>query len=125
MEPNTSDCDQMTEIEADTRRFGALLPRDLTPGRRGSGWMIWDDEDHCIFLDFFGKYEAHERLKAATAVLEIYYGLRLPYSIRVGFHESEEVARQTMMDWIGADNPEVDEAESDEPQIDERESKRG
>jgi hypothetical protein len=125
MDPIISDCDQMTEIEADTRRFGALLPRDLLPGRKGSGWMIWDDEDHCIFLDFFGGFEPTEKSKAATAVLEIYYGLRLPYSFRVGFHESEEVARRTMMDWIGVDDTEVNEAESNEPQLNEKETKTG
>ena len=115
MDPIISDFAQMTEIEADTRRFGALLPRDLIPGRMGNGWMIWSDEDHCIFLDIFGEFEPNQRLRAVTTVLEIYYALRLPYSLRVGFHESEQIARLTMMDWIGVDQSDVDEAESNKP----------
>jgi hypothetical protein len=125
MDPIIANCAQMTEIEADTRRFGASLPNDLIPGRLGNGWMVWDDEDHCIFLDFFGEFEPSEKSRVATTVLELYFGLRLPYSLRVGFHQSEEVARRTMVDWIGVDNPEVDEGESNEPQIHERESKMG
>jgi hypothetical protein len=122
MDPIISDSYQMSEIEADIRRFGPLLPHDLFPSRKGSGFMIWSYDDHCVFLDFFGEFDPTERSKAATVVLEIYYGLRLPYSLRVGFHESEEVARRTMMDWIGVDDPEVNEASSNEPQINERES---
>ena len=45
----------------------------------------------------------------ATTALDVYHGLRLPYSLRVGFHQSEEVARQTMMDWLGFENPEGEE----------------
>ena len=125
MDPIISDRDQMTEIYSDTCRFGSLLPRDLIPGIKGNGLMVWDDEAHCIFLDFFGEFSPGERLRATTAALETYDGLRLPYSLRVGFHQSEEIARQTMEGWFGFNRPEVDEVELSEPQIHQNESKMG
>ena len=116
MDPIITNHDQLSKIEADTRRFGASLPLDIIPGRSGSGWMVWDDEVRCIFLDFFGEFEPSERSRAATTALDVYHGLRLPYSLRVGFHQSEDVARQTMMDWLGFDNPEGEEPEPNKPQ---------
>lgn len=100
MDSEINPSDPMPPIEVDARRFGDSLPAELVPGRSGNGWMIWDDDSQCIFLDFFGTFEPGERSRAAKRALEIYEGLRLPYSLRIGFHPSEAIARRTMLDWM-------------------------
>jgi hypothetical protein len=125
MDTNLTNSTQMSEIEADTRRFGDSLPNDLTPGGLGNGWMVWDDDDHCIYLDFFGEFGPAERSRAASVALETYHGLQLPHSLRIGFHPSEEIARRTLDEWFGYDDGEIDQGESSEPQLNEPESKMG
>lgn len=105
---------RMSEIESDARRFGASLPKGLTPGRSGTGWMVWGDNEHCIFLDFFGEFDPRERSRATAAALEVYCRLGMPHSIRVGFHQSEEVARRAMLNCLGFGNPEAAEADADD-----------
>jgi hypothetical protein len=112
MDSEINPSDPMPQIEVDARRFGDLLPTDLVPGRSGNGWMIWDDDSQVISIDFFGAFEPGEKSRAATRALEIYDGLRLPFSLRIGFHPSEEIARRTMLDWMDVDDSEGDGVES-------------
>jgi len=62
--------------------------------------MFWDDGDHCIFVEFFGTYQNGDRARISSALIKEYEELCLPYSLRIGFHKTEEVARKTMMEWL-------------------------
>lgn len=75
-------------------------------GRNGTGYMFWDDCDHCIYADFFGPYESGDKARSAATLITAYEELGLPYSLRIGFHETEKVARKTMMEWFGVEEPE-------------------
>ncbi len=65
--------------------------------------MLWDDDDYCIFADFFGDYETADKIKLAIVMLETYQASGIPYSLRIGFHKTEEAARITMMELYDAE----------------------
>lgn len=98
----------MDKLEIATRELGAAFSemwKEL-PGKNGTGFMFWGDFDHCIYADFFGAYERDEKERLASILVIINDELRLPYSLRIGFHETENAARTTMMALFGAENSE-------------------
>ncbi len=48
--------------------------------------------------------------KMVSTLINTNEDLCFPYSLRIGFHETEMVARKTMMEWFRADDSEVDES---------------
>ncbi len=67
--------------------------------------MFWNC-DHCIYADFFGPYERENKERIASMLITTNDELRFTYSLRIGFHETEMVARKTMIEWCGAEEPE-------------------
>ena len=67
--------------------------------------MFWDDDDHCIYVDFFGPYKTEDKERIASVLITTNDELQFPYSVRIGFHETEKVARKTMTEWVGAQEP--------------------
>lgn len=95
----------MDKLEKATRKLGTVFDEkwtEINPGTDGSGYMFWDDHDHCIYADFFGLDEKADKAKMASTLIRTSEELGIPYSLRVGFHRSEKVARLTMMEWFGA-----------------------
>ncbi|MCB1235835.1 MAG: hypothetical protein KDM91_12270, partial [Verrucomicrobiae bacterium] len=92
---------QMNELERAIRQLGEAFGEkwnEMNPGTNGTGFMFWDDRDHCIYADFFGLDERADKARIASTLITTNEELRIPYSLRVGFHESEKVARRTMME---------------------------
>ena len=89
------------------RQFGADFGKKWNemPGRNGTGFMIWDDCDHCIYVDFFGSYEGDDKARIASTLITTNDELHFRYSLRVGFHETEKIARKTMMELLGTEEP--------------------
>ncbi len=102
----------MEKLEMATRQLGKAFEEkwhEMNPGKNGAGFMFWDDCDHCIYADFFGSYERDDKARIATTLIITNDELCLPYSLRIGFHETEVVARKLMMEWFGAEEPESHE----------------
>ena len=98
----------MDKLEMATRQLGkAFEPKwaTLNPGGRGVAFMFWDDCDHCIYADFFGTYEVGDKARIATALIATHDELGLPHSLRTGFHETEAVARKSMIERFGEEEP--------------------
>lgn len=94
----------MNEIESMTRQLGdAFGPKWLGAAthKTGEGFMLWDDDDHCIFAEFYGNYDAGDKIKLSATLIEAHQSLCISYSLRIGFHPTEEVAQRTMMGWWG------------------------
>lgn len=91
-----------------TRQLGADFTEKWKelPGKNGTGFMFWGGVDHCIYADFFGAYERAEKEKLASILIITNDELRFPYSLRIGFHETEKAARRAMMALFGAEDSE-------------------
>ncbi len=103
----------MDKLEKATRQLGEVFRekwKEIDSGRNGTGYMFWDDRDHCIYVEFFGDYERSDKAKMVSTLINTNEDLCFPYSLRIGFHETEMVARKTMMEWFRADDSEVDES---------------
>ena len=89
----------MDKLEMATRQLGEAFRKRWheMPGRNGTGFMFWDECDHCIYADFFGSYEGDDKARIASTLVATNEKLFLPYSLRIGFHETEMAARKTMM----------------------------
>ena len=102
----------MDKLEMATRQLAEAFEekrKGMNPGKRWSGSMFWDDCDHCIYAEFFGSYESGDKARIAADLITAHEELCLPYSLRIGFQGTEQVARKTMMEWFGAEEPEGDE----------------
>jgi hypothetical protein len=100
----------MEKLEVATRQLGEAFGKRWheIPGKNGTGFMFWDDRDHCIYADFFGSYEGDDKVRIASSLVATSEELLHPYSLRIGFHKTEMVARKAMMKWFVADDPEDD-----------------
>jgi len=102
----------MDKIEIATRQLGSTFSekwKELHSGKNGTGFMFWDDCDHSIYADFFGDYESDRKVTIVSTLIITNDELGLPYSLRIGFHETENVARKTMMELFNAEEPESHE----------------
>jgi hypothetical protein len=102
----------MDQLERATRRLAEEFGEkwnELNPGTNGAGFMFWDDFDHCIYADFFGVSGRDIKARIASALITSNEDLDIRYSLRIGFHETEEVASKTMMEWFGAEDPQGNE----------------
>jgi hypothetical protein len=88
----------MDELEMAARQLGADFGEKWKemPGRNGTGFMVWDDCEHCIYVDFFGSYQGTDKARITTTLIMTNDEHGFPYSLRIGFHETEEDARKTM-----------------------------
>ena len=98
----------MDKLEIATRQLGAAFSEKWKelPGKNRTGFMFWGDFYNCIYADFFGAYERDEKEKLASILIITNDELRFPYSLRIGFHETEKAARTTMMALFGAEDSE-------------------
>ena len=106
MEPTRND--DQSELSRHSERFGEVFGlrwSEVSPRRKGTGYMLWEDEESCLYVDAFGELAVSEKSVIASAALDTHSTLNLPCSFRIGFHRSEKEARATMDAWFGFDPP--------------------
>ena len=97
----------MESLEEATRAFAEAIGSELSalyPRTKGAGHMFWDDSDSCIFIDFFGDYQLHQKTSISELLLANFEQRFSSYSLRIGFHCSEEVARKLMLNYFSTES---------------------
>ena len=93
----------MEPLEEATRAFANAISSELSalcPRTQGAGYMFWDDRDSCVFIDFFGDYQLSQKTLISELLFANFEQKNSSYSLRIGFHDTEEAARNLMLNYF-------------------------